>query len=227
MLGRLPSIGALLAWLLVIRPVAITIDIGVSPWASGCGTTEAPSETAAAPAERTVSYRIDPEHSGVMFEMKATLHTVEGRTSAVAGTITRPAAPSPEGFAVGGRVAIAARTLETGNGTRDKRMRSESLAVDRFPEIVFVPSRAVGSVASFAPGSTARFKLEGSLAVRGVTKPVSIDVTARFTEQGVIADGTTTFSFLDFGVPDPSSFLLHVKPSLTIKIHIEGGGLRG
>src|SRR5437867_1320451 len=151
MLDRLPSIGALLLpWLMLTRPGAIPIDSGVPPSASGSGGTETASETAAASAARTVSYRIDPDHSRVMFEMKATLHTVAGKTSAVAGTITRPAAPSTEGFTVGGRVAIAARTLETGNGSRDRRMRSESLAVDRFPEIVFVPSRAIGSVTSFA-----------------------------------------------------------------------------
>ena len=185
-------------------------------------TAEPPTGAASPPTEGTVSYRVDPVHSRVIFEMKATLHTVEGKTSAVSGTFTRSAAPSADGFAVGGRIVIAARTLDTGNGTRDKRMRSESLAVDQFPEIVFVPSRATGSVASFTPGSTAKFKLEGSLAVRGVTKPVSLDVTARFAEQGISADGTTTMSFLDFGVPDPSNFFLRVKPNLTIKVHVEG-----
>lgn len=101
-------------------------------------------------------------------------------------------------------------------------MRSESLAVDQYPEIVFVPSRAVGAVANFSPGTSSALKLEGELTIRGVKKAVSLDVTCRFTDTGFVADGAASLSFLDFGVPDPSNFFLHVSPALAIDVHLEG-----
>lgn len=169
----------------------------------------------------TVRYRIEPSHSSAGFSMKATLHTVEGKTSSVTGEFSLPAGPTPGGFPVQGRVAIAAMTLDTGNRSRDKRMRSESLAVDRYPQILFEPARAIGNVASFTTGTTASFKLEGDLTIRDVRKPVVLDVTGTFSDKGIVADGEASLSFPDFGVPDPSNFFLHVSTQITVSFHLE------
>jgi polyisoprenoid-binding protein YceI len=168
-----------------------------------------------------VRYAVDGNRSSAGFSLEATLHTVHGRTGSVAGGFTRPEQPAPGGFPVEGRIVVDARSLDSGNGTRDRRMRGEILAVDRYPEIVFVPTGASGTIASFAPGTSATFDLMGNLTIRGVTRPVTLAVSASFTEGGLVADGKGTILFRDFGVPDPSNFLLRVKPELELSFHLE------
>jgi len=153
--------------------------------------------------------------------MAATLHTVRGSTSAVSGEFTMPAFPAPAGFEVRGKIIIAAKELDTGNKVRDRKMRSDSLDVERYPEIVFAPSRAVGTGVSLAPGTTVKLTLQGELTIRGVTRPLAVSVTASVKEKAIVADGSAHLSFLDFGVPDPSSFFLHVNPNLQVLLHLE------
>ena len=199
-----------------------TVRIG-NPAAALVATLVAGSLLVAFPAQTApaVAYRVDGARSSAGFTMKATLHTVEGKAGAVSGEFTLPSPPGPDGFAVTGRIAIASKTLDTGNGSRDKRMRTEILSVERFPEIVFVPSAVVGKFESFLPGSTAKVDLKGDLTIHGVTRPATIALTATFNEGGLVADGTTSISFLDFGVPDPSNFFLRVNPNLTVTFHLE------
>ena len=208
------------AW---VRMAAAVLAAAVGGWVGArAAAPEPPTPEVGSKGEALVTYQVDPARSSVRFALPATLHTVEGKTTSVSGSFTRPAAAtSGDAFEVTGRITIAARTLDTGNGSRDKRMRAESLAVDTYPEIVFVPSRGVGKNVTFAPGSKSAFTLEGKLTVRGVTKPVSIETSASFTESGMAADGKTQLTFADFGVPDPSNFLLHVKPTLTVSFHLE------
>jgi polyisoprenoid-binding protein YceI len=180
-----------------------------------------PARAAEATTSATINYVVDLAHSSVTFEVPATLHTVHGKGSAVTGEFSRPSVPVPGGFPVFGKIRIETRTLDTGNSSRDKRMHRETLSVDRYPVIQFVPTRVVGSIPSFEPGTTASFQLEGDLTIRETKRPITIDANAKFTETGIVVDGKTSLQFPDFGVPDPSNFFVHVKPTVTIGLHLE------
>lgn len=189
--------------------VILGIVLALGPAASGAET----------PA--TVSYGIDPARSRIGFEMAATLHTVRGKTTAISGEFFLPVVPPPSPVPISGRITIASRTLDTGNASRDKRMRSESLDVETHPAIVFVPSRVTGDDVSLAPGSRFKCSLEGDLTIRGVTRAVTIAVIGSTTDREIVVDGSTALSFLDYGVPNPSNLLLRVDPRITVTIHIE------
>ena len=206
----------------IAHPAAVLVALSILIAARDPRAPSLHAETGAPPS---IVYRIDPARSRVSFTLPATLHTVEGNTSSVTGEFTRPADAAPSGFPVAGRIAIDAKTLDTGNRTRDKRMRAESLAVDTWPEIVFLPRKAGGAGISFVPGSESKMTLEGDLTIRGITKPASIALTVKAAARGIAADGTTTVAFPDFGVPDPSNFFLHVRTTVTILFHIEAESL--
>src|SRR5215471_12071370 len=83
-------------------------------------------------------YTMNPAAAEAGFDVKATMHTVHGRTTRVSGEVR--VTEEPDGRkALSGRIVIEASSLETGNGKRDHTMRTKCLAVDRFPAIVFAP----------------------------------------------------------------------------------------
>lgn len=206
----------------MIRIAICLLTIALSGWWVAAESPPAPS----GPENGSLTFEIDAARSHVGFEMGATLHTVVGKASAVTGRITVPASPDPSGFPVGGRIRIAARTLDTGNARRDRRMRSESLAVEKYPEIVFTPSKALGGTRPAAPGGPMELKLLGDLTIRDTTRPIEILVRARVGEQEIVADGEARLTFLDYGVPDPSNFLLHVDSEVKIHLHVEAHASR-
>ena len=113
------------------------------------------------------------------------------------------------GKTISGRVEIAAASLDTANSRRDQTMKTKCLAVDRFPSIVFIPERFRPTSGAPAPGpAPVPGTLSGTLTIRDVTKPVTM--TATLTPQGtrIVVQGTFDVPWLEFGIPDPSFFIV-------------------
>lgn len=115
------------------------------------------------------TWTIDPAHSAVEFAVKhMMITTVRGRFSAVEGSIAPVA---------GGWKAVAkidASSIDTRADQRDAHLRSaDFLDVENHAEITF-ESQPV-NVDFSKPGD--RFKLPGTLSIRGVSREVELDVT--------------------------------------------------
>src|SRR3954466_1711004 len=79
-------------------------------------------------------FEVDARTSTIGFDGTSTLHDFTGKTHAITGDF-RADAGDPARL-VGGAVWIEARTLDTGNGSRDSDMR-DVLDVSKYPQIVF------------------------------------------------------------------------------------------
>jgi polyisoprenoid-binding protein YceI len=110
---------------------------------------------------------IDPSHSSVQFVARhMMISKVRGRFGEISGTVH--IADVPERSSV--EVVIQAASIETGDAERDRHLRSaDFLDVERFPEINY-RSTAV------RPADGDRWEVTGDLTVRGVTRPVVLDV---------------------------------------------------
>ena len=165
------------------------------------------------------TFRINPAAVEAGFDLKATAHTVHARTTRALGEVT--VVPGDGGaLALSGWIEIDAGTLDSGNERRDKKMRSESLAVDRFPTLRFEPSRFEPS-AAIARGDRVEGRLIGHLKIRGVTRPATL--AASLTLQGgrIVAEGTFDVRWAEYGVPDPSVFVLRVDPVAHARFRVE------
>jgi polyisoprenoid-binding protein YceI len=89
-------------------------------------------------------------------------------------------------------------------------MRSKSLLVDSFPTLVFEPERFTPSGPT-SPDGSALGTLTGRLTLRGQTR--SQTVTAALAPRGerIVASGTFDVRWAEFGVPDPSFFLVRIE----------------
>jgi polyisoprenoid-binding protein YceI len=133
-------------------------------------------------------YRIDPGSSAVSFRTRHLfgLAPVRGRFAIRRGTvdITDPPAGSRAD------AEIDAASFRTGNDQRDRHVRSAALLdTGRHPVISFSSGRLDGT------------DLTGTLTVRGVTRPVTLDVQEPSLDPGGFSlRATTRIDRTDFGV---------------------------
>jgi polyisoprenoid-binding protein YceI len=164
-------------------------------------------QTAPETGSKTV-WKLDPSHTLVEFSAKhLMITTVKGRITDVEGTIY---ADENDLSSSSVDVTLKAATLDTRTEQRDNHLRSaDFLDVENFPAITFKSTRI--------EGDRSEFKLTGDLTIRGVTKPITLDVT--FEGQTKDPWGGERIGFSATGKIDRREF------GLTWNVLLETGGL--
>ena len=172
--------------------------------------------TAAAPlAASELVFALDPTASSVDFTLTSVLHTVHGTFRVTRGTVRL----DPATAAVSGECVIDATSGVSGNRTRDRKMRQEVLASDRYPEMVFVPIQLRGSV---APQGTSQVEVDGTFTIHGASHPLTATVVVQVTGERFTASTHFLVPYIQWGLPDPSTFVF--KVSKQVEIHVEAAG---
>ncbi|MBV9678208.1 MAG: YceI family protein [Acidobacteriaceae bacterium] len=121
------------------------------------------------PAAAQVSaWRLDPPHAAAQFSVRHMgISTVRGAFTKLSGTVQYdPNDPNKSSI----DVVIDAASVDSRVEMRDNDLRSEHfLEVSKYPTITFKSKR----VEAAGPG---RMKITGDLTIRGVTKPVELEV---------------------------------------------------
>lgn len=151
-----------------------------------------------ATAELTGEYTIDTAHSRVGFVARHAMVTkVRGAFNQWEGSAHIDGTNPANSWA---RVTIQARSIDTRNNQRDEHLRSNDfLDMNTHPEITFASTRV-----EQVDDST--FRMTGDLTIRGVTRPVSIDLEYTGTavdpygNRRVGLEGSTVINRKDFGV---------------------------
>jgi polyisoprenoid-binding protein YceI len=143
-----------------------------------------------------------------------------GATTLVAGAIVM----SADGKVLPGqsRLTVDLRGLTSDDSRRDRFLRNTTLRTVLYPTAEFVPAEAVGLAWPLPTSGSATFQLKGDMTVRGVTKPLTWDVTATFSDAQVAGAATTAFTFADFGLSVPRVFLvLSVEETIRLKVDFQ------
>ena len=116
----------------------------------------------------TGEYTIDAAHSRLGFVARHAMVTkVRGGFNDFAGSLYVDADDPTRSRA---RVEIQATSIDSRNPDRDAHLRSNDfLAMDEYPTITFEST-------AITPVDDETFRVDGDLTIRGVTKPVSLDV---------------------------------------------------
>jgi polyisoprenoid-binding protein YceI len=141
---------------------------------------------AVAPAAPIV-LELDNSHTNVGFTVRHFVTKVHGEFKTAKGTIELDQADYSKSKV---DVTIEAASINTNHERRDNHLRSEDFFdVEKNPTITFVSK-------SIAIGKDGKGKMTGDLTMRGVTKPVTLDVEVTgvqsMGERGTIAGFTAT-----------------------------------
>lgn len=162
-----------------------------------------------------VTLTLDPAHSTLHWNVDSTLHLVHGTFLLKSGTVHI----DQETGRSSGEILVSAPSGESGNGSRDKRMHKEILETEKYPEVVFRPSQVEGKVGA---SGTSDVKLSGVLSIHGSDHPLTAQVHAELG--GDHWTGTAKFEvpYVQWGIKDPSNFLLKVKPVVNVELEMSG-----
>lgn len=210
--NRLPLPTALfLALLLAGLPVLAAVQ--ATPPAPPPAAAVAPPQGAADGA--TAVLHLDPEKTAVRFTLGATLHTVEGRFRLAEGEVRF----DPSGGPASGRIVVDATSGDTGNEGRDKKMHEKVLESATYPRIVLVPESLEGEV---PVSGTGKVILHGKIEIHGGSHPVDIPTEVKVEGDELTATGTFSIPYVEWGMKDPSVFVLRVEKHIDVTVAAAG-----
>ncbi len=158
---------------------------------------------------------VDPAQSTLHWTLGSTLHTVHGTFALKRGTVRL----DPVTNSVSGEIVADATSGQSGNGSRDKRMHKEILDSQHFTEVVFRPEWVEGKVPLQGAGTV---QLHGTFVLRGSEHELTVPVQVELANDQWSGTAKFAIPFVQWGLKNPSNFLLKVDSAVSIDMEMKG-----
>jgi polyisoprenoid-binding protein YceI len=221
---------------------SIAVAIGAALLVAACGgsatlATPSPSPTAtatvsAAPPSTTASTAVwtVTDKSKATIRVREQLVGVSLPSDAVltaTGAQGSFAMNSDGTFGSGSKITFQISTLSSDESNRDNFIKQDTLQVRQFPTAEFAPTKTAGLTLPMPTSGTFTFTLTGNMTIKGTTKEVTFDVTAKRDGTDLTATATANprWKFGDFGMTAPRSFsVLSIVDEIRASIDIVATG---
>jgi polyisoprenoid-binding protein YceI len=170
-----------------------------------------------APASRAQesTVQLDPAQTKIEFLLDGNFHTVHGKFALKSSTIRF----DPSSGKISGAIVVDATSGDSGNSGRDKKMHREILESAKFPEIVFTPTQFTGTVA--AEGNS-KVEVSGQFRLHGQDHDVKLPIDVKADGKGMQITTHIEIPYVQWGLKNPSNFLLRVSDKVAIEIEAAG-----
>jgi polyisoprenoid-binding protein YceI len=158
---------------------------------------------------------LDTTHCKVHYTVDSSLHTVHGTFNLKSGTVHF----DPHSGKAGGEVVVFATSGESGNSSRDARMHKEILESPKYPDVVFRPTQVEGKMAR---DGNSDVRLHGVMLLHGQQHEIVVPVHAQLTADRWTGTASFPVPYIEWGLKDPSNWLLKVKPVVNIELEMAG-----
>jgi polyisoprenoid-binding protein YceI len=159
--------------------------------------------------------RIDPAQAKIEFSLEGNFHTVHGKFALKSSTIRF----DPSSGKISGAIVVDATSGDSGNSGRDKKMHREILESAKFPEIVFTPMKMTGAVAA---EGTSKVEVSGQFRLHGQDHDVTLPIEVKADGKEVQITTHIEIPYVQWGLKNPSNFLLRVSDKVAIEIEATG-----
>lgn len=172
---------------------------------------------AAVASGQTVTVHLDPAKSKIQWTLSDPLHTVHGTFALREGTISYDVKTG----AASGLIVVDTKSGESGNSSRDNKMHKEVLESQRFPDTTFRPQHVTGTLNRSGRSTLA---VDGIFSLHGSDHPLTMNVTAAPSpdQTAITIAGEFQVPYVQWGLKDPSVFLLRVGKDVTVDILAAG-----
>lgn len=157
----------------------------------------------------------DPAQTKVEFTLGDVLHTVHGTFHLKSGSIQFDTATG----AASGDLIVDAASGDSGNGSRDRKMKREILQTNRYPEITFTAMKVIGPVPAKGSGTV---RVQGIFRIHGADHNLTLVVPVRVDGSAVAATTDFWVPYVEWGMKNPSTFILRVDQKVEISIAAVG-----
>jgi polyisoprenoid-binding protein YceI len=164
---------------------------------------------------RSMKVVLDPAQTEIHWKLSG-LHPVHGTFKLKSGEFLF----NPKTGMAEGEILVDATTGESGNAARDKRMQDEVLESNRYPAIFYHPTEIKGP---FKAGEgTQDLTAEGTFNIHGADHPLELPVKVQISADTVTATTRFTVPYVEWGMKNPSRFLLRVSKQVEIEVSAKG-----
>lgn len=150
-------------------------------------------------ADSTVGYRAKEVLAGLETEGVGRTNAVTG-TMAIDGTVVQSAS-----------FEVDMTTITSDSDRRDSQFQGRIMTTDEFPTATFVLTEPIDVGAIPAEGEPVTVTATGDLTLRGVTNPVTFEMTAQIEGGRIGVLGSIPILFSDYQIPDPSNSFAQVE----------------
>lgn len=159
---------------------------------------------------------LDPAKTTIAFTLDTTLHTVRGTFKLKSGQIHFNLATGK----VSGQIVVDATSGDSDNTGRDKKMHQEVLESQKYPEIIFTPTKVQGSLNA---QTASQMELSGLFRIHGEDHDITLPLVVE-PPSGNQLQAAAHFSvpYIKWGLKNPSTFILRASDTVDITIHAVG-----
>lgn len=169
------------------------------------------------PSELNGEWTIQPD-SKVYFSVTTSKETVNFEGAAVNGSWTIDTGNLTKMSAQG---VVDINALQSGNSQRDGHVKGEVyLDAAANPEATFTVNSFENFPQEWKEGAAAAFTMNGTLTVKGISKEVTFDAEALYSEGTFKMEGSTVVTFKDFGMENPHTVMLDTQNDVTVQLQL-------
>ena len=161
------------------------------------------------------SVELDPARTTINFTLADVLHTVHGTFKLKRGSITFDSSTGK----ASGEIVVDVASGNSGNGMRDKRMHREILESTRYPEAVFTADHVSGEL---VPRGASELDVHGAFQIHGTSHEMTLHFRADANGSEVASSTAFTIPYVQWGIKNPSNFLLRVSDKVEMNIQAMG-----
>lgn len=166
-------------------------------------------------AAQHVQVTLDRAKTHIDWTLGDVLHTVQGTFQLKSGAILF----DPKTGEASGQIVVDAASGNSGNGTRDGKMKKEVLETARYPDIVF----AAKHISGFVSGQESlTVQVAGNFTIHGGTHDLTLTLPIVVKNTAVEAHTKFDVPYVNWGMKDPSTLFLKVEKSVQISIAAVG-----
>ena len=158
---------------------------------------------------------LDTTRSEVHFTLTDTLHVVHGTFHIQQGDISF----DPATGKASGSIVVDALSGQSGNSTRDHRMTDDELKASTFKTISFTPTSFAGT---FSPTGDSNLLVHGAFTLLGTAHQIDVPMKIQVSANQLHATGIFTIPYVQWGLKDPSTFMIHVNKEVQIDLTLTG-----
>jgi polyisoprenoid-binding protein YceI len=165
------------------------------------------------PATPGRDFTIDVPESKVEFFVGSSVGDVYGTFNSWQGQLSVATPGVPESATLS--LVISAASMTTGSGVKDQMIKGPKFFyVDNYPAVSFTSTKVIPS------GDPNKFQVQGDFTLRGVTKPVTLQVNlARDSNGGGQIYADLSFDRRDFGMTQNVPFV-RVAESVRVRVDL-------
>jgi polyisoprenoid-binding protein YceI len=161
------------------------------------------------------TFTANPTSCSVGFALSGTGHEVHGTFHVQSGVIVFDRTVPK----MSGSIVVSAASGESGDKGRDKKMHSDVLDVEHFADVTFAPQSYQGAI---APTGDSTIQVTGTLTLHGTPHDITVPMQVHIDGSTLTAKGAFVVPYVQWGLKDPSVFILKVAKEVHIDLTLSG-----